>query len=122
MSESLERSGEPEAVEETAAVGEPLKARQHAEARHPGPREYLKIGAILAILTILEVGVYYIESIRDLLVAILVGLMLLKFVLVARWFMHLKFDNPGYGRVFATGIALAIAVYVVVLAMFGVFT
>lgn len=123
MSEQLHHGqhGEPVAASEAAAVGEPLKARGHAEAHHPGPREYVKIGMVLAIITALEVAVYYVDALRDQLVVILLLAMTVKFLIVVRSFMHLKFDNPGYGRMFITGITLAIAVYTVVLATFGIF-
>lgn len=125
MSESIENAGPPRTLEESAQPGEPLKARDHAEPHHPGPRKYIQIGIWLALITVFEVAVYYVDFFTDrepLLVFTLVTCMFIKFMIVARWFMHLKFDNPGYGRVFATGIALAVAVYVVVLATFGVFT
>ena len=102
-------------------VGEPLKARGHAEGHHPTPRDYVKIGVLLAVITALEVAVYYVDALRDQLVVILLLAMTVKFLIVARSFMHLKFDNPGYARMFITGITLAVTVYAVVLATFGIF-
>ena len=104
-----------------AAVGTPLRAREHPEAPHPGPRKYVGIAAILAIITAFEVAVYYVESWRNILVPLLIGMMVVKFSLVALFFMHIRFDNPGFGRIFAAGIALAASVYCIVLLTFGVF-
>ena len=103
------------------AIGMPLRAREHPEAPHPTDRKYIGIAVILAVVTAAEVAIYYVESLRDLLVPILLGMMVAKFSMVALWFMHLKFDNPGYSRLFAAGIALAATVYVVVLLIFGWF-
>ncbi|MEX0991116.1 MAG: cytochrome C oxidase subunit IV family protein [Actinomycetota bacterium] len=112
----------PVAEEEGSGVGTPLRAREHTETHHPGPKQYVTIAAILGLITAAEVGVYYVESLRDLLVFLLLGMMVVKFALVVLWFMHVRFDNPGYGRIFATGLALAATVYVIVLLTFGVFS
>jgi len=38
---------------------------------------------------------------------------------VVLWFMHLRFDSPIFRRLFATGLALALSVYLIVLVIFG---
>lgn len=95
------------------------------EHAHPGPAEYVKIAVWLAIATALEVGLYYMEQADMLPASALVGLlmffMLVKFALVALWFMHLKFDERIFRQLFVAGILLASAVYVIVLLTFGVF-
>ena len=55
---------------------------QH-EHEHPGPGEYIKIALILAVVTAIEVGAYYVKSLspRTLSVALLV-MMAVKFSLV----------------------------------------
>jgi hypothetical protein len=50
-----------------------------------------------------------------LMVAFLLVLAILKFSLVAAFFMHLKFDSPMLRRVFVAGIILAAVVYTVAL-------
>ena len=47
--------------------------------------------------------------------------MAVKFWLVAQFFMHLKFDAKIFGRLFWTGLLLAVSVYVAALATFQVF-
>lgn len=79
---------------------------------HPGYAEYVKIAVILAVLTLIEVGVYYVDALEDVLIPILVGLATLKFALVAMWFMHLKFDSRLFSVTFVGGIILAAAVFI----------
>jgi len=49
---------------------------------------------------------------------VLLALTGLKFVLVAFWFMHLRFDTPLFRRLFFTGGILAALIYGVVGATF----
>jgi cytochrome c oxidase subunit 4 len=51
----------------------------------------------------------------------MLGLMALKFVMVAALFMHLKFDNKLLTRLFYGGLFLAVGVYVAALATFELF-
>lgn len=88
---------------------------------HPSPKEYVRIAIILAVITALEVAVYYIEAVRDLLIPLLFLFSLLKFTLVVLWFMHLKFDSRTYARFFVLGLAGAITLYLIVLLTFRVF-
>jgi cytochrome c oxidase subunit IV len=44
-------------------------------------------------------------------VATLFPMMIAKFAIVCGWFMHLKFDNPIFRRVFVFGLVLAVVVY-----------
>lgn len=89
-------------------------------SHHPGPKEYIRIGLILAFVTAIEVAIYYIASLRPLIVPLLLTLSLIKFSLVGLYFMHLKFDSRLFRRLFILGIVLAIAVYGVVLVTFAV--
>ena len=86
-----------------------------ASHEHPSPVKYVGIAVLLAVITALEVGLYYINMPEGLLVAFLMVLAVLKFSLVAAFFMHLKFDSPMLRRLFITGIILAGVVYTVVL-------
>ena len=96
----------------------------HAEATHeqphPGPASYIKVALVLAIVTLIEVGAYYVTQIPDgVLSASLLVMMAIKFALVGLWFMHLRFDSPLFRRLFVGGIVLAIAIHTVVLVSFG---
>jgi cytochrome c oxidase subunit IV len=83
---------------------------------HPSERQYVIVAAVLAVLTVIEVALYYIEGIPDNgLVAMLGVLAVLKFLGVALYFMHLKFDSGLFSRLFVSGLVLAIVVYLIVL-------
>jgi cytochrome c oxidase subunit 4 len=86
---------------------------------HPGPGEYVQIGAILAIITAIEVGIYYVDIPRNPFIMALILLSAAKFSLVVLFFMHLKFDSRLFTTAFATGFALVLAIFAVVLATLG---
>lgn len=109
---------EEEATQAPAELGaapghEPGAA--HADHAHPSPLKYVGIALVLAVVTAVEVALYYIEMPDGLLVSMLLGLAVIKFGMVAAFFMHLKFDGRLLRRLFVTGIVLAGAVYTVVL-------
>ena len=62
---------------------------------HPTERTYVKIAAMLATITIVEVAIYYIQWFHDsgALVPTLLVLSAVKFYTVVAFFMHLKFDH-----------------------------
>jgi cytochrome c oxidase subunit 4 len=70
---------------------------------------------VLALITAVEVVVYYLDLPALAMVVILIGLASVKFSLVAAYFMHLKFDARLLRRVFITGIVLACGVFAVAL-------
>lgn len=94
---------------------------------HPSDGDYVKIALILGAITALEVGTYFWEDIFGshpstlALVLSLFPMMIAKFIIVVGYFMHLKYDNPLFKRVFVFGLALAIAVYVIVFFAFEFF-
>lgn len=90
------------------------------EHAHPGPAAYVKVALILAFVTALEVGAYYISGLSPhVLSAILLVMMVVKFALVGLWFMHLRFDSILFRRLFVTGIILAIIVYTIAMVTLG---
>ena len=111
---------EQAALEDTATHDTSQHETEHA---HPSDWQYIKIALLLAVLTALEVFTYF-ESVHNLsdaaLYVILTVLMVLKFVYVVAWFMHLKFDSMIFRRVFQVGIAMALAVYLIMLTAFEI--
>jgi cytochrome c oxidase subunit IV len=110
---------EPEQTPELEA-GDPGQAGlalvHHApEHSHPSPAKYVGIAIFLAIVTALEVALYYITMPEWLVVVLLLVLATMKFAIVAGFFMHLKFDSPMLRRLFVTGIILAGVVYTIAL-------
>lgn len=90
----------------------------HAEA-HASNRTYIGVAAILAVLTALEVMVFYIPALRPVLYPILIVLMVAKFALVALFFMHLKFDHRLFSGLFTGPLLVSVAVVLAMLAIFG---
>jgi cytochrome c oxidase subunit IV len=88
------------------------------EEHHPGPRQYVGVAVILALVTAIEVAIYYIDAVKDWLVPLLICFSLIKFVMVVAWFMHLRFDSHLFRRLFITGLILALVVFAIVLAAF----
>ncbi len=91
----------------------------HAPGDHPDAAEYVKVGIILAVITAVEVAIYYIDALEGALLAILLILSAAKFVLVALWFMHLRFDNRLLSIAFSGGMLLVAALFFVVLSTLG---
>ncbi len=59
-------------------------------------------------LTILEVAVIYVPMARLIIVILLIGLALSKAVLVAMYFMHLKFERVTLGVIALTPLILCV--------------
>lgn len=89
-----------------------------------GPRQYVIIFVVLAIVTALEVAVSYLDGDvnSNLLILILAAMAAAKFVLVVSWYMHTKFDLPLFRRLFTVGLVGATIVYVVMLTSMAVMT
>jgi cytochrome c oxidase subunit 4 len=97
-----------------AAETEHASGGGHATG-HPSPKEYVRIGLILGVLTAIEVAVAYTDIPHAILIPTLFLLAIVKFALVVLWFMHLKFDDRRYGRFFVIGLSGAAILYLVVL-------
>ena len=120
MSETV--TSEPvEAAEAAAdAAGEEAPGDGDAHGHgHPTDWAYTKIAVVLAAVTALEVSTYFLDF-GPALVPSLMFMMVLKFYLVATWFMHLRFDSRLFAKMFTAGLFLAVGVYVVALAAFEV--
>jgi len=95
-----------------------------ARKNYPREVEYVLVAIALAFITGLEIATYAAPGFplwswgeKTGLVLFLLLLMAVKFWTVAYFFMHLKFDKPILTRLFYSGVILAIAVYVAVMAM-----
>lgn len=97
----------PEAPTESTTPAEEQK-------RHPGPRDYVRVAVVLALLTALEVSTYFIEF-GALGVPLLVFLMAVKFLYVAGTFMHLRYDTKVFSRLMYLGLSLALILYTLAL-------
>jgi cytochrome c oxidase subunit 4 len=91
---------------------------EHAEHEHPGERTYIKVAIVLAIITVIEVAIYYLNLPHGLLVTLLLFFSAIKFGTVVGYFMHLKFDDRRLLYIFAGGLLLA---FVILLALYALF-
>lgn len=96
------------------------QAAAHHEEHPPTTiRQYIMIGVILAIITVIELALTEAFDLETrTLVILLVALSSVKFVIVVALFMHLRFDNPLFWRLFAFGLVLAGSILVALLALF----
>ncbi|PYP45769.1 MAG: cytochrome C oxidase subunit IV [Gemmatimonadetes bacterium] len=103
-----ERSGGT-AMQEGGSVERPV---------HPSADVYLRVGAVLVILTVLEIGVFYVPAFRPVLVPVLLVLSAAKFTLVVMFYMHLKADSRFFTFLFGVPLLLAVGVMVALLFLF----
>lgn len=66
------------------------QAREHTH----GKPSYILIFGALAVLTLIEVGVSYLQFSKTAIILVLVGLAIWKAALVAMYYMHLRFEPP----------------------------
>ena len=114
---AFEHSG---AEHSETAAGAAVEHHDDEGHDHPSDWAYVKIAVVLALVTAVEVFTYF-RTVLDwgaFLVPSLIFMMVVKFYLVATWFMHLRFDSKLFGRMFTAGLTLAVGVYVVTLTVF----
>jgi len=88
---------------------------------HPTDAQYIRIAVFLAVVTAVEVALYYLKLQRTASNSLLLVFALVKGSFVALYFMHLKFDNRLLRRLFLGGFILAVFVYIAYLTTLGVF-
>jgi cytochrome c oxidase subunit 4 len=84
------------------------------EEHHPELRTYVWIAIFLAIVTAVEVAIYYIPAFEAILVPTLIILSAVKFFFVVGYFMHLKMDPRLLAAIFASALVVSLAVYIAV--------
>jgi len=93
----------------------------------PSTSTYFTIFWVLVAITALEVSTYFWSSwfgdeSHYPAVVLLVVMMVVKFILIASFFMHLRFDTKLLSRIFYFGLIVAMMVYVAALATMNIFT
>lgn len=90
-----------------------IEAPGHSEDTHNHPTEgtYIRIAIALALVTLLEVVIYYIDALESILVPALIILSAIKFVTVIGYFMHLKFDDRRLAGIFTGGLIVSLVVF-----------
>jgi cytochrome c oxidase subunit 4 len=91
---------------------------------HPSPLRYVIIAVILSAVTAAEVSLYYLEGdVPDaLIITLLLAFAIVKFGIVASWYMHLRTDRPIFARFFVLGIGAAVLLYLIVLSSLQIFS
>ncbi len=92
---------------------------QHAE--HPSIGTYVKVAAILSVITGLEFAVIYIRRLTPILIPLLLTLSAGKFALVVMFFMHLRYDRRSLTFLFVAPLILAVGLAVALTTLFGDF-
>jgi cytochrome c oxidase subunit IV len=113
---TLRDDAAPEPTSQSAL--EPAPDLLPGEVRpHPSPLQYVLIAVVLCTITAAEVSLYYLQG--DLpnaaIIALLLIFAILKFALVASWYMHLRTDRPIFARFFVLGIVAAVLLFLIVL-------
>src|SRR5215471_9117095 len=96
------------------AVGHAHAVDEH----HPQAPTYIVVAIILTILTAFEIGVFYAPSLQVILVPLLIILAILKFILVAAFYMHLHFDSRVFSGLFIFPLALAALIVLSLMLLF----
>ncbi len=92
-------------------------------SKHPTPFKYVMIFLILVVITGIEIGISYMEGsvTSGVIVVLLLLFAILKFAMVAAYFMHLRTDQAIFRRFFVLGIITAMAVFAVAVTTLHVF-
>jgi len=87
---------------------------------HPSEFKYVKIAAFLALITVVEVAIYYIQWFHDAgtLVPTLIVLSAVKFYTVVAYFMHLKFDHKLLSFWMVFGLFLGAVIVITLMLLF----
>ena len=94
---------------------------QTQERAHPTTGVYLTVAAVLLVITLVEVGVFYVPAFQSVLAPMLLILSAAKFALVVMFYMHLKGDHGIFSGMLLLPLAIAAAVMIALLFLFGVF-
>jgi len=88
---------------------------------HPTWREYKWVALILAVITVVEVWVYYIPSFVQsrLFIPALLIMSAVKFAIVVMFYMHLKYDHKLFRALFTGPLIIAILTLIVLMFLFG---
>ena len=98
-----------------------IDVEEVAHGEHPPTtiRQYVMIGAMLAVVTAVELAASYSRAILGpLLIPLLFVLSAFKFAVVVALFMHLRYERPLLTRLFLFGLILAAFL---LLALIGIF-
>jgi cytochrome c oxidase subunit 4 len=93
--------------------------QQAAHTEHASIGTYVKVAAILTVVTALEFSVIYIRAFTPILVPLLLVLSAGKFALVVLFFMHLRYDSRALTILFCGPLVLASGIVLALVALIG---
>jgi cytochrome c oxidase subunit IV len=102
-------------------VSVPHTAPAHRAHEHATVATYLKIAAVLTVITAFEVGVIYVRRLAPIVVPLLLGMSLAKFALVVLFFMHLRYDHRALRVLFFAPLVIAIGLALAIMTLPGAF-
>ena len=88
---------------------------------HASIGTYVKVAAILTVVTALEFAVIYIRALTPILVPLLIVMSAGKFALVVLFFMHLRYDTRALTALFVGPLLLAVGLAVALATLTGAF-
>ena len=100
------------------ATEHPVGGAHAVEEHHPQAPTYITVAIILTILTAFEIGVFYTPFLQVILVPLLIILAILKFILVAAFYMHLHFDSRVFSALFIFPLGLAALIVLSLMLLF----
>lgn len=129
MSTDTSTDSAPSAAGDDDPDGRHMGHLDEGHTHGPTEGQYFGIFWVLFAITALEVSTYFWESwfgegdtVRRVGVAVLLTLMLIKFIMIAGFFMHLKFDAVLLRRVFVFGLLMAIIIYTIAMTAMNIWT
>jgi cytochrome c oxidase subunit 4 len=100
---------------------DPVAPAHDGGAEHASVGTYVKVAAILTIITALEFAVIYIRALTPILVPLLLVMSAAKFALVVLFFMHLRYESRVLTFLFTGPLVIAIGVVVALTTLTGAF-
>ncbi len=103
----------------------PASTSPHAgteeHGHHPTAKTYFIVGAILTVITIVEVAAYYVPGFPEsrAFVPSLLIMSAAKFVIVVMLYMHLKYDHKVFRALFTGPFLIAAGTLIGLLFLFG---
>lgn len=85
---------------------------------HPTPRTYALVAFVLCVITLMEFGLFYVQSLKTIFVPLLLFLSAIKFYLVVSFYMHLKFDHPIFLRLLLIGLLVGAGIMLSLASLF----